>query len=129
MLGRSRHACPSLSETCVPRKEQIPGPAIAAQQIPSKRLACDSEEPLSQLDWAPLCARPWAGYQWCQNKEGQALPSQCAVTKEKQMCDQPTKRNADVPLELTAVVFVWRVRIQQEVQEEREAWDHRGDGE
>lgn len=64
-----------------------------------------------------------------QNKKGQARPSQCAVTKEKQMCDQPTKQNADVPPELTAVVFVWRVRVQQEVQEEREVWEHRGDGE
>lgn len=44
MLGRSRHGrshlggYPFLSETYVPQKEQIPGPAIAAQQIASKAL-------------------------------------------------------------------------------------------
>lgn len=78
----------------MPRKEQIPGPAVAAQPIPSKAQACNSEEPLSQLDWAPALRKALG---WIRTKAGQALPSQCAVTREKQMWDQPAKRNADVP--------------------------------
>ena len=54
-------------------------------------LACNSEEPLSQQDWA-------AGLvPGCRDKEGQALPLQSSVTREKPMCDRPPKLHADVP--------------------------------
>lgn len=89
-VGMGAHPC----QTCAPRKEQIPGPAVAAQQIPSKA-------PSLSLRGAPppmglgSCSVQGPGLGTRVPRPGPALT--VSVTKEKQMCDQPTKQKADVP--------------------------------
>lgn len=67
---------PILSETCVPRREQIPAPAIAAHQNSSKALDFNSEEPLSQLHWAPALCQALG---WLPRVPGQRKPSPALI--------------------------------------------------